>query len=59
MITAYDLRCEQKRKQRYSGDETFEDMDYDEWLKKIRMHYPELCWWSEFVLEAWEIKSLK
>lgn len=59
MVACYQLRCEQKMKQRYTGEDTFEDLHYDEWLKKVRIYYPELCWWSEFVLEAWDVTAMR
>lgn len=52
MVAEYKLRIEQGMMQRYSIEETFEDLHRDEWLKIIRVYYPELAAFADFIFEV-------
>lgn len=45
MVEGYMLRAERGMMQRYSSSETFEDLHFDEWLKRVRR---ECKWLTRF-----------
>ena len=51
MIASYQLRRERNMMQRYSSEETFEDIHFDEWLRVLKHYYPHLANYAAFLLE--------